>query len=282
VASGWSVRWVSQLLPVLLLTTLGGCSGEQPTSTPPTVTTAPVHVQPPSAELSRALTRHIAEYESLYYTYRPVDRRTGDWSRLDRELEPWLLQRPTFATYYRWARAQHRRDSAPEVARSPAMLRGDLARYLEYVAAHDAEQVASVGETVRTIDWELTVLRYESFGREALVWSASGESLRSRQGWVVILVQMQNIAQHPARVNPYAFLVRDDLGETYQFPAVTGATAYSRYSDSNTSALEDEVPAGHTVFYRLPFDVGPGFWSLRLIFVDGMRSEIEIGTEPQQ
>jgi hypothetical protein len=225
--------------------------------------------------------RQIQEYEGVFSASSPPSQDAGDWSQIDRALQPWLSQRPLFADYYRWMAQKYESDpSSRNAFRYPSVLRANID---EYLSAEPGSRVAGTAlpapvailrQPVRVGGWELAVVDWDNWGRRDLPWSAAGEVLRTDASWVVIVVALTNTTEAPLVATPGDFQLRDAAGRVSPHPAQPGAAALSAYRGG--SAWERPVPPGATAYYYLPFAVDPNPGTLALVVNQDWRPVILI------
>ncbi len=248
---------------VLLLLGLPACGVATPSpvgvglapTAQPTPTLSPEH-------LAEFLQGQIHQYERVYYAHRPADPRSSDWGPLDAALAPGLAESPTFADYYRWVRAEYRRNGS-EAYRYPAILRAEIERYT--VAPPPAP--VPLGGTATPTGWAISVVTVERLGAVPLVWSSAQPPLPPAGSWLRILVSLRNTSPYGLYVYPSSFELRDELGWTYTAPQSPATAAYSAYAGA--SPLVETVRPGSAGQYWLIFDIPPAAAGLQLAFRQG-------------
>jgi len=258
---GPSTRRVLRALVLLLA--LSGCGAGDATpgaaDIPPAAPSAPT---PSPGQLAGLLQGQIHQYERLYYAHRPADAQSTDWGSLDAALAPMVAESSAFAAYYRWIRAEYRRNGS-EAYRHPAVLRAEIARYL------DAPPPAGVplGSTATLAEWALEVVTVERLGAGPLVWSQAHPPLPPTGSWLRIRISMRNTGPYSVYVFPSSFELRDGLGWAYTAPQSPATAAYSAYAGA--SPLAELVRSGAAGEYWLIFDIPPDAAGLQLVFREG-------------
>jgi Domain of unknown function (DUF4352) len=115
------------------------------------------------------------------------------------------------------------------------------------------EPAATVGETVASGPWQLTVTRV---AREpAVEWSSLGNTAKAQGVWIVLQVRVENVGGDAALLRAADLPLRDAGGHTYSADEQTSVyySAFRRLSKP-TGSYPPRIPVEVGLVYDVPVD----------------------------
>jgi len=133
---------------------------------------------------------------------------------------------------------------------------------------------AKVGDTITAPNWSLRVVKVERIDGD-LVWSQYGNKATAVGQWLVLTVELKNLANQNHTLNTWDFELRTAAGQTYKHSTESGTSSLAEFRKQ--TALGKQVPPGATITASLVFDVAKGTEGVSLVFSQAKDAPINVG-----